>query len=261
MIRHVIAARFDKLMSSGRTSPLLCGCEDQSERTVGSYVVKIRGNLDRAEEALAAELLGSLIASHFGILVPESALVEITPAFAELVAMRLPQIAKHVRKSVGTNFGSELLSGAGTWPVDRSIPDSMLGSAVDIFAFDALIQNPDRRYSNPNLLTSGDNFFVYDHEAAFSFLLDISPSAYPWRLEREAYLSDHVFFRRLRLAPINLVEFREKLLSLTDEVLDQIIAEIPSRWAGIGTKKIKAHLQAIREHADEFVAAVQGRLA
>ncbi len=52
--------------------------------------------------------------------------------------------------------------------------------AAHIFAFDALIQNPDRRYSNQNLLTRGNNIFVYDHELAFSFLEAILPLRHPW---------------------------------------------------------------------------------
>ena len=118
--------------------------------------------------------------------------------------MRQPRIAGKVRKSVGLNFGCELLTGVSTWLVGRTIPEAMWESAVHVFAFDALIQNPDRRYDNPNLLTRADDMFVYDHEAAFSFLLDVRPSSTPWMLDREAYLREHVFFKRLRSKPIDL---------------------------------------------------------
>ena len=53
----------------------------------------------------------------------------------------------------------------------------MMATAVSIFALDALIDNPDRKFSpNPNLFSRGDTIFVFDHELAFSFMLDISPS-------------------------------------------------------------------------------------
>jgi hypothetical protein len=65
----------------------------------------------------------------------------------------------------------------------------MWRDAVNIFAFDALIQNPDRRSANPNLFTQGDNIYVYDHETSFSFLVAVVKSAEPWNLEAEQYLT------------------------------------------------------------------------
>ncbi len=80
-----------------------------------------------------------------------------------------------------------MVTGFATWPVDHSIPAAMWQTAVDIFAFDALIQNPDRRYSNPNLFTKGDRVYIYDHEMAFSSLLDVLPTPEPWLLSSQQY--------------------------------------------------------------------------
>jgi|GEM_PF-5306098 len=68
-------------MSTGRTCPALCGCEDDSGRRVGDYVVKLRGGMDRGEKGLVCELLGSLLATYFGIAVPEPAVVRIEEDF------------------------------------------------------------------------------------------------------------------------------------------------------------------------------------
>jgi hypothetical protein len=46
----------------------------------------------------------------------------------------------------------------------------MRPAALQIFAFEALIANDDRRYNNPNVLVRGDKIFAIDHEAAFGFL-------------------------------------------------------------------------------------------
>src|SRR6185437_5976243 len=70
---------------------------------------------------------------------------------------------------------------------------SQMSTAMDVYAFDALIQNIDRRRQNPNLATQGDEIVLFDHECAFSFLLAIFPSPEPWDLSREAYLAEHVF--------------------------------------------------------------------
>jgi hypothetical protein len=120
---------------------------------------------------LASELVASRLADYFGVPVPAPALVSIEPAFAELVAANQPAHSQRMRGSIGLNFGSRQLNDVMTWPVDKSIPDAMWATAVSIFAFDALIQNPDRKFNpNPNLFSRGDQIFIYDHELAFSFI-------------------------------------------------------------------------------------------
>ncbi len=261
MIRRLVAAQFHRRMKAGRTSPLLCGCEDNAERHVGDYVVKLRGCVERGENGMLNELFASRLASHFGILVPEPAVVEISPSFAELVSQRQPYFAGRIRNSIGLNFGSKLLTGVNTWPVGKAIPESMWQSAIHAFAFDALIQNPDRRFNNPNLFSSGDDIFLYDHEAAFSFLLAIGPPGTPWVLDREIYLDTHVFFHRLRGKTIDLGDFAARLRSLTDDVLGKITADIPESWRGNDLPTIVDHLRGLREHADDFIEALRRRLA
>jgi hypothetical protein len=200
MVPRITAAQFHRFMSSGRTTPVLCGCEDDLRNRVDDYVVKLRGGLDRRERGLVCELISSGLALHFGIAVPEPALVLIEADFAELVAAAEPQHADRFRNSIGLNFGSRLLFDVTGWPVDKWIPDAMWQAAVNIFAFDALIQNPDRRYSNQNLFTRGNEVFVYDHELAFSFLEAILPSTTPWQLEAQRYLTEHAFYRQLKEA-------------------------------------------------------------
>jgi hypothetical protein len=47
MIQSLVATQFHRTMQSGRTSPILCGCEDHSERHIGDYVVKLKGCVER----------------------------------------------------------------------------------------------------------------------------------------------------------------------------------------------------------------------
>ena len=156
MIRRLTAIQFERFMTSGRTSPGLCGCEDQSGAMVGEYVVKLRGAV--GEVGLLNELFTARLAGHFGLASPEPALIAIDQALVDLVANTQPSQAVRIRDSVGLNFGTKALSGVSTWPVDKFIPDAMWQAAVDIFAFDALVQNPDRRFTNPNLFTRGGQF-------------------------------------------------------------------------------------------------------
>jgi hypothetical protein len=212
---------------------------------------------------MLSELFASRLASHFGILVPEPALVEISPSFSDLVAQRQSSIADGIRNSVGLNFGSKLLLGVTTWPVDKAVPDSMRQGALNVFAFDALIQNPDRRFNNPNVLVGGDDIYVCDHESAFSFLLAIVPNRKPWTLDGEDHLDTHVFFRGLRgraLDGVDLSDFIPRLKSLTDDVFRRITSDIPEHWKEKGSVGIVSHLRKLCAHADDFAVALNRRL-
>jgi len=260
MIPRLTAYQFHRFMSSGRTSPALCGCENDQGNRVDDYVVKLRGGLDRRERGLLCELVGSLLAAHFGIAAPKPALVMIEADFANLVAMAEPQGADRLRNSIGLNFGSRQLSGATEWPVDKGIPEAMWQAAVNIFAFDALIQNPDRRYSNQNLLTRGNDMFIYDHELAFSFLEAVLPSTTPWRLDDQLYLNEHLFYRQLKRKPIDLYGFTLALNSLPGALLEAILADVPLEWNNVGLQKIERHLRMVSEHAGEFAEQIRRRL-
>ena len=255
MIRKLVAIQFVRFMRAGRTFPALLGCEDESGTTVGEYVVKLRGTV--GEPGLMKELFASWLAGYFGLASPMPALVVTGQDLADLIASTQPMQAGIVRGSVGLNFGTQVLTGVSTWPVDKSIPAAMLQVATNIFAFDALIQNPDRRYSNPNLFTRGDNLLIFDHETAFSFLVALFPSKTPWNLEDQPYLADHAFFRNLRSKPIDMAGFTASLTGLTDELLSEIVEDVPREWNNDNVPKIKEHLRVLRDHASEFAEAVR----
>jgi hypothetical protein len=258
MIRKLVAVQFVRFMESGRTSPALCGCEDESGRTVGEYVVKLRATVGKA--GLLKEMVASRLADHFGLVSPEPALIVIERDLADLVAGMLPTYAGVIKGSVGLNFGTRILTGVNTWPVDKSLPAAMLQTATNIFAFDALVQNPDRRYFNPNLFAKGDSLIIFDHETAFSFLLALFPSV-PWNLDSQQYLFEHVFFRTLKSKAIDLTSFTNSLGGLTDDVLTEFLSDVPTEWNDDSLPKIKEHLCAIRQHIAEFAEALRRFLA
>jgi hypothetical protein len=238
----------------------MCGCVDQNGQAVGEYVVKLLGNRSDSVPGALFEFVGSRLATHFGILVPQPASVEIDSTFAEAIIEAFPPLSTPVRDSVGLNFGSRLVNPMSTWLVGRAIPEAMWRDATNIFAFDALIQNPDRRPDNPNLFTRGDEIYVYDHETSFSFLLAIRPSETPWNLEDESYLNNHVFYSRLKSKEIDLRDFAERLDALTSAVLSNLRAEVPPEWMHPNLERIETHLMRIREHSSEFIEQVRRRL-
>jgi hypothetical protein len=259
MIRHLAAVQFTRFMTRGRTSPALCSCEDELGNPAGDYVLKLRGFVQ--ETGSLREVLGNKLASHFDLLSPEPALITLEQALVNLMAGSDHSKAGIVNGSVGLNFGSKTVTGFSTWPVDKRIPDAVRQTAINIFAFDALVQNPDRMFSNPNLFTKGDDVIIYDHEIAFSFLLDILPSPNPWLLGHQQYLTNHVFYRQLKSQEIDLIGFTSHLRDLSDSILGQILAEVPPEWNNEDGHKIGRHLAIMRDHAEEFAEEVRRFLA
>jgi hypothetical protein len=223
--------------------------------------VKLRGGMERGHTALICELVASRLASYFNLLVPEPALVSVDPDFADIVSDTYPNRTAQIRNSVGLNFGSRQLADVATWAIDRAIPEAMWQSATLIFAFDALIQNPDRRFNNPNLFSRGDTLLVYDHELAFSFLEDVLPQPAPWMLGNLRFLNDHVFFKRLKAKELDLVGFSSLLAALPDMALPSIMADVPPEWNNGNVAKIERHLRTVGEHATDFAEEIRRRLA
>ena len=188
MISQVTATTFHRFLGNGRTSPAVFTCEGPDLSASDQFVVKLRGGLERRERGLSYELYASLLASHFDIQCPRPAVVLIERDLAEVIAEELSGDARRaqiIRDSIGLNFGSQFLVNLMVWLVDKYVPSIMQAAAIKIFAFDALIQNPDRTFNNPNLGSRSDDLFIFDHELAFSFLLGIFPSQTPWRLLTE----------------------------------------------------------------------------
>ena len=139
-IPRVQAASVLQVLSSGRTTPCLLLCKNESGSD-DEVVIKWRGALETKAKGLIAELLASLLADDLGLPVAKPFLVEVEAGC--IVGEGKPKLATIARDSVGLNFGSEKLPpGVGTWPKDKPIPVLLRSLAAEVFAFDLLIQNP-----------------------------------------------------------------------------------------------------------------------
>jgi hypothetical protein len=261
MLLCVSATTFIREMTSGRTCPILCGCSDLVGASAGEFVVKLLGQpFQGSGDGPLLEFVASCIAQHFDILVPEPAAVEMTSEFVRLVAASRPRLSSALVKSVGICFGTRVVGPIMQWPIGKAIPEAMLGAATTIFAFDALIKNPDRKTYNPNLATKGDDVYVFDHECAFSFLQAIGEPSFAWNLECERYLQEHVFYKRLKGKQLDLAKFQAALHTLTDTVLTEIRGEVPDVWLTEKFERIAKHLVNIREHEGEFIEQLRRTL-
>lgn len=254
------AMTFQQALFSGSTHPCVFTCQDEKGAIAGEYVVKFRSEVRGNETGLLFEFVATHLAGLLAIPVPPPALIELTEALAE--ATPDASVADRIRRSAGLNFGTRFLSpGYATWPTDKSIPRILLQTAVEIVAFDALIDNADRRRVKPNLLHKGDDIYVFDHEMAFAFVFLIGELPTIWTEDRLRFLKDHPLHSGLRGQAMDLSRFASALRRLGEPKLRDIIEAVPAEWRSPHAEKIVHHLGQARDHVDEFVGAMRRVLA
>ena len=241
---------------TGRTTPGVFICEDANGKPAGEYVVKLKSNIETGNAGLLREIVGNLLAEEVGLTAPEPAIVEIPVELADSIS-DLP-VAQAVQKSIGLNFGSKNLSGGYyAWPDEKTVSPSLKQLAIDIFVFDALIHNPDRRRDKPNLLWKSDELIVIDHESAFSFLLAVPRLNQTWLLADQPYLDNHIFFRDLRGAGVDLARITGAIEAVKDIFWKDLDAVVPRDWKGTELARIRNHIESVQQHLEEFMNDVR----
>lgn len=233
-------------------------CEDDTG-TQFEMVVKLRAGMDSGTTGLTCELLSSLLASDLDLIVPKPFTVVVDSDFHEAIPDAI--LAELFRKSHGFNFGSQYLrAGYTTWPQERSIPSSLMQMAADIFAFDLMIQNPDRRKDNPNILRKGDDLVIFDHEMAFSFLYAIGLAQYPWDNPGVGFLRDHVFFGGLKGRGFSWERLQGALEAIDDRRLRMYAEAVPVSWREEGkdaTMQILKYIDKVRDSSNLFFQKIR----
>ena len=131
---------------------------------LGTYVMKFRG-AGQGPKALAAEIICGELARALGLPTPEFALGYLDP--------RIPGSEPDPRSRI-----CSAPAAGSTWP-STSCPGrpglTRAGWTVDpdfasrVLWFDALVQNVDRTWRNPNLLVWHGDIWLIDHGAALYF--------------------------------------------------------------------------------------------
>lgn len=197
-----------------------------------------------------------------GIYCPTPFTVELTAEFVEVVAKREPSKAGVLRRSIGKNFGSELMTGAIEWAQDMGVTSSMQNDASKVFAFDAVTQNPDRTADNPNLFVQGDLLAVIDHEASFSFLTTILKPSKGWSLGSGDFMERHALNYALRKGGVAWDVAWEAVESVDRVCFEEIRESIPQEWnADDDIQQIEQHVQLVLAHRIEFETELRGKIS
>ncbi len=259
MLSELSATRFSKVMSSGRTQPCLMVCEDDAGGEV-EVVVKLRKHPQMLPGGVVAEAMASFLAQDLGLPIQQPYRVRISKEFAQTVPDA--GLRSIVEQSEGLNFGcAKWRPGHTIWPRDQSLPKAMKRAAMEIFAFDGLVQNPDRKDRNPNCVFLGDDFLLYDHETAFSnfFLLFAKP---PWEPGGVDFLKDHIFRHALRGEALELDRLQGALEALDAGRFQEYVLNVPAEWDGeaITRERVAEYLLNCLPHFDRIKLQLQSVL-
>ena len=215
MLEHVTVTRYVTPLREGGSLPAIVEADN-----LGTYVMKFRG-AGQGPLALVAEIIAGELARRLGLQVPELVLAGLDPRIA--VSEPDPEIQDLLRASAGLNLAVDFLPGsAGFDPLGWTVDEDF---ASELLWFDALIQNVDRTWRNPNLLVWHGDIWLIDHGAALYFHHDW-PRAAPDKLFDARH---HV----VRERATRLKQAHEKLSPLvTAPLLERITADVPPAWFG-----------------------------
>lgn len=243
------------VLSTGTTEPMLIRGVNMDSGERDRYVIKFMKAPRMSPNAACCEILGVWIGKELGLNVTEPVVIHVSQDFADTLMGRNGY--QNARNSLGINYGSvyvdgylELINGKNL------LTNHLLEQAQNIFAFDMFISNADRGAGKPNVLTNGENFMIYDHELAFSFimLLPFLRNKTPWILgeaEREMYEKHH-FYTYLKNSQVDFYEFTERFLNINDYFWDRVKQFMPPEWFTEQVEVIRSYLGAITEHRKMF---------
>jgi hypothetical protein len=245
------------VFSTGANMPLLLTGVNE-EGIKGDYVVKFKGAERMSPEANMRELLALFIAAEMNILSVQPVLINISQDFVDLLVDNPAwEIA---RKSAGINFGSVYIKGYKTIVITEELNERQLKYAQELFAFDVFIQNPDRTFKKPNMMTNGHEIIIYDHELAFSFVLDIFQNKQPWLIRDSdlEWINKHCILPKIKAKEFDFQAFSDGLLALTEDFWEKAWFLMPDEWQSLAQfNNIKQYLTAICNNKEAFINHLQ----
>ncbi|MFF3846446.1 HipA family kinase [Streptomyces sp. NPDC002328] len=222
MLRYVTATRYVEPLRSGGSVPGVVEADD-----LGTYVVKFTGSA-QGRKALVAEIVVGELARALGLRFPELVMVRFDPAIADGEPHQ--EVRDLHGASAGLNLGMDYLPGARdfTPEVAKTFRVDPL-EAGRVVWLDALTANVDRTVHSSNLMvwptfgTAPPRLWLIDHGAALVFHHrwdGADPAkAYDFRHHALGHYAPDVRAADAELAP-----------RVTEELLREIVAEVPDAW-------------------------------
>jgi hypothetical protein len=255
MLDRATVVEFDRMISNGRTRPAIVVCKTTEGDEI-DVVAKFSASCDQGVTNLARETIAACLAADLGLPVPKPFLLDIHQNWAASVADPIARTT--IQHSAPVAFGSTLVGPQfSAWTDGNILRPAMRTTALGIFVFDAIIQNPDRRSSNPNCLLKGDAIRIFDHELAFTHgvILGWTP---PWQLGGLQHLIQpgfHIFRDKLHAENPDFSPIRDSWKRIVDSRLAQYAATIPAEWLE-AKPSVESALALIRDARDRIEACL-----
>jgi hypothetical protein len=215
VLEHVTVTRYVTPLREGGSLPAIVEADN-----LGTYVMKFRG-AGQGPLALVAEIIAGELARRLGLQVPELVLAGLDPRIA--VSEPDPEIQDLLRASEGMNLGVDFLPGSfGFEPLGWTAEPEF---ASQVLWFDALVQNVDRTWRNPNLLVWHRNIWLIDHGASLYFHYNW-PTADP---KRPFAAAEHVLRDRATALGAAHAALAPRI---TADLLAEVTALVPTEWFG-----------------------------
>ncbi|NEB01209.1 HipA family kinase [Streptomyces sp. SID13726] len=215
MLKEAIATRYITPLREGGSLPGLVEADDR-----GTYVIKFTG-AGQGRKTLVAEVVAGELARRLGFRVPRLLTLDLDSDLG--LGEPDERVQELLRSSGGTNLGMDFLSGAlGFDPLAFSVGPEEAGRIV---WFDALVNNVDRSWRNPNLLRWQGEVWLIDHGATMIWHHNW-PGAEK-SAARPYDASDHVL---APFAPDIAAAAAELAPLVTEDLLTEVTAEIPHVW-------------------------------
>ncbi|MGK5530539.1 HipA family kinase [Streptomyces sp. URMC 129] len=215
MLRETFATRYVTPLREGGSLPGIVEADD-----LGTYVMKFTG-AGQGRKSLVAEVICGELARRLGLRVPELVLMRLDPVIGRSEPDQ--EVQELLKASGGLNLGMDFLPGSlGFDPLAYAVSATEAGRVV---WFDALVNNVDRSWRNPNLLVWHGDLWLIDHGAALIWHHNWPTAAASAVRPYDA--SDHA------LAPFgpDLAAAAADLAPLvTGELLGSVLADVPDAW-------------------------------
>ncbi|WP_369239755.1 HipA family kinase [Streptomyces sp. R21] len=215
MLKEVIATRYITPLREGGSLPGLVEADD-----LGTYVMKFTG-AGQGRKTLVAEVVCGELARRLGLRVPGLVTIGLDPVMG--LGEPDQEVQELLKSSGGTNLGMDFLSRAlGFDPLAFTVSPEEAGRVV---WFDALVNNVDRSWRNPNMLMWRGDLWLIDHGATMIWHHNWPGARTSAAKPYDA--SDHAL---APFAPDVAAAAAELAPLVTEDLLAEVTAEIPEEW-------------------------------
>ncbi|MFJ9795206.1 HipA family kinase [Streptomyces sp. NPDC101145] len=215
MLTEVTATRYVTPLREGGSLPGIVEADD-----LGTYVMKFTG-AGQGRKTLVAEVICGRLGRRLGLRVPELVAIQLDP----VIGLGEPdqEVQELLKASGGLNLGMDYLPGSiGFDPLAYEMDPVEAGRVV---WFDALINNVDRSWRNPNMLVWHGEPWLIDHGATMIWHHNWPGAQASAAKPYDA--SDHVL---ATYGPDVAAAAAELAPRVTEELLTEVAADVPDEW-------------------------------